>query len=142
MGNDGSSPGTMDLSDRTAKRQNGVSVSSWNRPLITGDFKDSEITDVSKKVLFAYGKDDWFTYHGKDQQTSCDINFFTEETNCANAPPADTWVCSVCAHEYDAEEDGNGAAFETLPETWLCPVCGQPKAVYKKKPESNLMPLV
>merc|ERR1712224_536188 len=41
---DGQSAGTMDLSDRTNNRQNGLSTSSWNRPLITGDIKDSEIT--------------------------------------------------------------------------------------------------
>lgn len=48
-------------------------------------------------------------------------------------PPAQSWTCTVCAHEYNAEADGGGLAFEDLPETWLCPVCGQPKSVYQLK---------
>merc|ERR1712232_1440548 len=48
-------------------------------------------------------------------------------------PAGDTWVCSVCDHVYDAEQDGAGAAFEDLPDDWKCPVCFQPKSVYEKK---------
>merc|ERR1712203_271598 len=40
------------------------------------------------------------------------------------------YKCSVCAHVYDAAADGDGAAFEDLPDSWVCPVCGQPKSVY------------
>lgn len=47
-----------------------------------------------------------------------------------SALPA-SFVCSVCSHVYDAEADGGGMAFEDLPETWVCPVCGQPKSAYK-----------
>lgn len=74
--------GTMDLLDRTNDRSGGVSSSSWNRKLITGDKKDSEITNVAKKVLFAYGKDDQFTYHSKAQHATCEINFFTGDVDC------------------------------------------------------------
>jgi len=45
----------------------------------------------------------------------------------------DTWVCSVCAHVYDPDQDGSGVAFEDLPDDWLCPVCAQPKAAYLKQ---------
>jgi len=128
---DGKSAGTLDLSNRMVKRKNGLSVSSWNRPLITGDYKDTEITAASKRVLFAYGKDDWFTYHSKLGHTSCDINFFTLETNCG--ADSEKWVCTICAHEYDAAADGGGLAFEELSDDWLCPVCGQPKSKYEKQ---------
>jgi len=47
------------------------------------------------------------------------------------ASPIQSYTCSVCAHVYDAGADGDGVAFEDLPETWTCPVCGQPKSVYK-----------
>lgn len=43
---------------------------------------------------------------------------------------ATQWTCSVCAHTYDAEKDGDGMSFADLPDTWLCPVCGQPKSAY------------
>jgi len=74
--------GSLDLADRTNTRQNGVSVSTWTRKLVTGDYKDSPITDAPKKVLLSYGVDDWFTYHGKAQAATCDINFFTGSTSC------------------------------------------------------------
>jgi len=41
-------------------------------------------------------------------------------------------LCAVCGHSYDAEKDGAGKAFEDLPESWTCPVCGAPKSSYKK----------
>jgi rubredoxin/general stress protein 26 len=47
--------------------------------------------------------------------------------------PAEKWVCTVCQHVYDPAADGGGKAFEDLPDTWLCPVCGQPKSAYRKQ---------
>lgn len=38
--------------------------------------------------------------------------------------------CAICDHVYDAEKDGNGTAFEDLPDSWVCPVCGAPKSAY------------
>eukprot|EP00656_Telonema_subtile_P020742 TRINITY_DN21815_c0_g1_i2.p1 TRINITY_DN21815_c0_g1~~TRINITY_DN21815_c0_g1_i2.p1 ORF type:complete len:182 (+),score=44.38 TRINITY_DN21815_c0_g1_i2:89-634(+) len=51
-------------------------------------------------------------------------------------PPAPTtpgWVCTICKHVYDPVKDGGGLPFEQLPDTWKCPVCGQPKSVYVKQ---------
>jgi rubredoxin len=39
----------------------------------------------------------------------------------------------VCGHVYDPVKDGQGKAFEDLPDTWTCPVCGASKAAYKKQ---------
>eukprot|EP00928_Gymnodinium_smaydae_P007331 TRINITY_DN12649_c0_g4_i1.p1 TRINITY_DN12649_c0_g4~~TRINITY_DN12649_c0_g4_i1.p1 ORF type:complete len:709 (+),score=79.37 TRINITY_DN12649_c0_g4_i1:114-2129(+) len=74
--------GTLDLFDRTNIRSGGVSASTWTRRLVTGDYKDSPITTDTKKVLFAQGKNDWFTFHGKAQATVCDINFFSGASAC------------------------------------------------------------
>eukprot|EP00035_Acanthoeca_spectabilis_P006054 m.119968 g.119968 ORF g.119968 m.119968 type:complete len:410 (+) comp13328_c0_seq2:32-1261(+) len=49
----------------------------------------------------------------------------------ASAEPDTIWTCSVCGHVYDPAKDGNGTAFEDLPDTWKCPVCGAPKSMYK-----------
>lgn len=38
--------------------------------------------------------------------------------------------CLLCNHVYDAQRDGNGTAFEDLPDSWVCPACGAPKAAY------------
>merc|ERR1712183_1228561 len=45
----------------------------------------------------------------------------------------ETWGCTVCAHVYDADQDGAGEAFEDLPDDWICPVCAQPKSAYEKQ---------
>lgn len=41
---------------------------------------------------------------------------------------APQWVCSVCGYVYEG-----GEPFEALPESWKCPRCGQPKAVFVKQ---------
>ena len=41
------------------------------------------------------------------------------------------YACSVCGHVYDPDKDGGGKAFEDLPDSWTCPVCGAPKSAYK-----------
>ena len=44
------------------------------------------------------------------------------------------WICSSCGFIYDPEEgdpDGGippGTAFEDIPDSWFCPVCGARKA--------------
>ena len=43
------------------------------------------------------------------------------------------YVCDVCGYVYDpvaGDPDGNvepGTAFENLPESWVCPICGASK---------------
>ena len=40
------------------------------------------------------------------------------------------WLCLVCGYVYDPAEgdpDGDlapGTAFEAIPESWVCPLCG------------------
>ena len=43
------------------------------------------------------------------------------------APSGPKYVCSVCGYIYEGE-----TPFEDLPEDWKCPVCKQPKSVFKK----------
>jgi len=47
-------------------------------------------------------------------------------------PSEDKMACTVCGHVFDAAADADGTAFEDLPDTWKCPVCGQPKSAYSK----------
>ncbi|HTD58308.1 MAG TPA: rubredoxin [Solirubrobacteraceae bacterium] len=43
------------------------------------------------------------------------------------------WICESCGYIYDPEEgdpDGGipaGTAFDDIPDTWFCPVCGARK---------------
>jgi rubredoxin len=51
----------------------------------------------------------------------------------------DKYVCDVCGYVYDPEvgdpENGipAGTAFEALPDSWVCPLCGMGKEVFAKE---------
>ncbi|MDO9288513.1 MAG: rubredoxin [Thermodesulfovibrionales bacterium] len=48
------------------------------------------------------------------------------------------YKCTVCGYIYDPEAgdpDGGinpGTNFESLPDNWVCPVCGAPKDAFEK----------
>ena len=48
------------------------------------------------------------------------------------------YVCQVCGYIYEPEKgdpDGKiapGTAFENLPDSWVCPVCGAPKDQFEE----------
>lgn len=43
------------------------------------------------------------------------------------------YFCSVCNHQYYAPSDGDGADFDSLPDDWVCPVCGITKSLYVQR---------
>lgn len=49
----------------------------------------------------------------------------------------DKYICRVCANIYDPDfgdpEDNipPGTSFDSLPETWICPVCASSKDKYE-----------
>ncbi|MGD9506883.1 MAG: rubredoxin [Syntrophobacteraceae bacterium] len=51
----------------------------------------------------------------------------------------DRYVCSVCGYVYDPAkgDPDNGVAagtpFSSLPEDWVCPVCGAAKSDFEKE---------
>lgn len=48
------------------------------------------------------------------------------------------WECTLCGYIYDpaiGDPDNNippGTAFESLPDEWVCPVCGASKSDFRK----------
>ena len=50
------------------------------------------------------------------------------ETECFAGQAGDVYRCLRCDHIYMPASDG--VAFEALPDDWVCPVCGAPKAAY------------
>jgi rubredoxin len=48
------------------------------------------------------------------------------------------WTCVICGYEYDpAKGDPDngiepGTAFENLPDSWVCPLCGAGKDQFEK----------
>ena len=77
--------GTHDLEDQVINRQVGVTYSTWNRKLDTGDFKDYVITEAEAFALFAWGdldsNGDEFQYH-KDNAVVCSVDFYTGASTC------------------------------------------------------------
>jgi len=55
-----------------------------------------------------------------------------------SASGAAKYQCSVCGYIYDPEKgdpDGGiapGTAFEDIPDSWVCPVCGASKDQFEK----------
>jgi rubredoxin len=49
------------------------------------------------------------------------------------------WICTICQYVYDPAtgDPDNGIApgtpFESLPDTWVCPLCGAGKDVFEKE---------
>jgi rubredoxin len=53
-------------------------------------------------------------------------------------PDMEQWKCTICGYIY-SPEDGDpeegvmpGTAFESIPDSWLCPVCGVGKEDFRK----------
>jgi rubredoxin len=51
---------------------------------------------------------------------------------------AAVYVCTVCGYRYDPGQGdpkhgvAGGTPFEDLPDDWVCPLCGAPKAMFVK----------
>jgi len=46
------------------------------------------------------------------------------------------WECPACSYIYDSEQGdmerdiAPGTAWEDVPESWSCPLCGNPKEIF------------
>ena len=45
------------------------------------------------------------------------------------------YVCRVCGYVYD--ETAEKTPFESLPDTWKCPLCGAPKSQFGSEETKN-----
>lgn len=49
------------------------------------------------------------------------------------------YVCLACGYIYDPEKGdpdsgiASGTAFEDIPDTWVCPICGVGKDMFQKQ---------
>ena len=82
-----------------------------------GEVTGAEKTSENTPMTYAY-------YHNviKGKTAKNAPTYIAQETE------AGIYICSVCGYEYS----GN-IPFEQLPDDWRCPVCGQPKSVFRKK---------
>ena len=45
------------------------------------------------------------------------------------------YICTVCGYIYDDEKED--VPFSELPDSWVCPLCGAPKALFEPMAEEN-----
>ncbi len=83
-----------------------------------GKVTDADVLKKDDPMTYAY-------YHNviKGKSPKAAPTYIPEE----DAPKGEKYVCSICGYEYDGE-----IPFEELPEDYKCPVCKQPKSVFKK----------
>lgn len=83
-----------------------------------GKVTDADVLKKDDPMTYAY-------YHNviKGKSPKAAPTYISEE----DAPKGEKYVCSICGYEYDGE-----IPFEELPEDYKCPVCKQPKSVFKK----------
>ena len=43
------------------------------------------------------------------------------------------YICTICGYVYDDQVEE--VKFEDLPDTWVCPICGAGKDMFKKVEE-------
>lgn len=83
-----------------------------------GKVTDADVLKKDDAMTYAY-------YHNviKGKSPKAAPTYIAEE----EAPKGDKYVCGVCGYVYDGE-----VSFEQLPDDYVCPVCKQPKSVFKK----------
>lgn len=87
-----------------------------------GEVIDGDILESSPAMTYAY-------YHqvikGKSPKNA--PTYLPEETKDSPVS-SEVWTCSICGYVYDGE-----IPFEELADTYVCPVCKQPKDKFYKK---------
>ncbi len=84
-----------------------------------GEVIDADVLNKENAMTYAY-------YHkvvkGKSPKNA--PTYIAEETEEVKAAK---WVCGICGYEYDGS-----VPFEEVSEDFTCPLCKQPKSVFKK----------
>ncbi len=85
-----------------------------------GEVVDADVLKQEEPMTYAY-------YHkvvkGKSPKNAPTYLPEEKEEKVDNSK----WVCGICGYVYDGE-----VPFEELPEDYKCPICKQPKSVFKK----------
>lgn len=91
--------------------------------IFLGELIDAEEIKGGTPMTYAY-------YHNviKGKSPKNAPTYVPPEEEEVKSEAKEVWVCSVCGYVYDGD-----IPFEKLPESYKCPVCMQPKAVFKKK---------
>ncbi len=93
-------------------------METTSHTVFLGKVADADMLKKDDPMTYAY-------YHKvvKGKSPKAAPTYIPEE----EVSKGEKYVCSVCGYEYDGE-----IPFEELPEDYKCPVCKQPKSVFKK----------
>lgn len=87
-----------------------------------GKVVDADVLKDDDAMTYAY-------YHNviKGKSPKAAPTYIAEEAAEEVKADAPKYVCSVCGYVYDGD-----IPFEELPDDYVCPICKQPKSVFKK----------
>ncbi len=90
--------------------------------IFLGEALDGDTVGRTPAMTYAY-------YHNvvKGKSPKNAPTYIPEEEN-APAASSEKWVCGICRYEYDGD-----VPFEELPDSYVCPVCKQPKTKFIKQ---------
>jgi len=102
--------------------------------LFLGQMTDSRILKTGKPMTYDY-------YHQVKRGTTPDTapTFIKSEVVQSKGEAMQKYKCTVCGYIYDpaiGDPDGGikpGTAFEDIPDSWVCPVCGAKKSEFLKE---------
>ena len=102
--------------------------------LFLGETTDSKILNTGKPMSYNY-------YHQVKRGTTPDTapTFIKNEDTQTKGKSMQKYKCTVCGYIYDpaiGDPDGGikpGTAFEAIPDSWVCPVCGVKKSEFVKE---------
>lgn len=94
------------------------SMETTTHTVFLGKVTDADVLKNDDPMTYAY-------YHNviKGKSPKAAPTYIPE----TEIPAQDKYVCSVCGYVYSGE-----TPFEEVPATYNCPVCKQPKSVFKK----------
>ncbi len=82
--------------------------------------------EVADAAIIAEGEPMTYAYYHKVIKGKSPKNAPTYVAE--DLPEKSVWKCSVCGYVYDGD-----VPFEELPESYICPICGVPKSMFRKK---------
>lgn len=102
--------------------------------LFIGKMTDSKILKTGKPMSYHY-------YHQVKRGTTPETapTFIKKEIVQTKGEAMQRYRCTVCGYVYDpaiGDPDGGiqpGTAFEDIPDSWICPVCGAAKNKFTKE---------
>lgn len=99
-------------------------LDTYTHTIFLGKVIDADIRRPGTPMTYAY-------YHNVIKGTSPkNAPTYRGETAAVPGPAVSParWVCTVCGYVYDGD-----TPFEELPDSYVCPICKQPKAKFEKR---------